>query len=291
MSLNTFEFLASQASSAIRRNPLVTMAAITNVAVALAILGSFALVAINLHHMAALEAQSAVITCELDEGADPADVEAALLLDMRVKDTKFVTREEALENLAKKWNFDLDMLKAMGNPLPDTILVYVSDPEEIGAVAEAAGKVEGIGKAWYPEQITEKILTVARGVKISGLVVGAILILATLTVISTTIRLTIYARRREIRIMQLVGATRWFIRLPFLLEGLFQGVMGGLVAAIGVMTGYIYLEAYAEQNLQFVSLYTTTDFLVLFGAGVVLTGAVFGAVGSLAGIRQYLRTV
>ena len=91
--------------------------------------------------------------------------------------------------------------------------------------------------------------------------------------------------------MQLVGATRWFIRLPFLLEGLFQGVMGGLVAAIGVMTGYIYLEAYAEQNLQFVSLYTTTDFLVLFGAGVVLTGAVFGAVGSLAGIRQYLRTV
>ena len=124
---------------------MVTIAAITNVAVALAILGAFALVAINLHHMAALEAQSAVITCELDEGADPADVEAALLLDMRVKGTKFVTRDQALENLAKKWDFDLNVLKAMGNPLPDTILVYVSDPEEIGAVADAAGKVEASG--------------------------------------------------------------------------------------------------------------------------------------------------
>ncbi len=291
MSLNTFEFLASQASTALRRNPLVTVAAVTNVAVALAILGAFFLAALNLHHMATLEAQAAVITCELAGDRPAADVERDLLVDLRVKDTKYTPKADALRQLAEKWNFDLETLKLMGNPLPDSILVYVSNPDEIKQVCTDIAKIKGIAQARYPEQITEKILIVARGVKIAGLAIGVVLVLATLTVISTTIRLTIYARRREIRIMQLVGATRWFIRLPFLIEGLFHGVLGGLVGTTGILLAYMYLDGYVSSNLDFMSLVTSTQFLVGFGVCMVLVGAAFGALGSLTGVRRYLRAV
>jgi cell division transport system permease protein len=291
MSLSTLEFFLVQAVRAVRRNPLVTMAAITNVAVALTILGGFFLVTYNLTHMADREAQAAVITCELAPDAKPADVEAALLSDQRVKRTKYVTKDQARKQLAEKLKLDLEALKLVGDFLPDSILVYVTRPEDLAAVAQSARKIKGVALARYPEQVTGKLLTVARGVKLAGLVVGVFLSLATLTVINTTIRLTIYARRREIRIMQLVGATRWFIRLPFLLEGLFEGVVGGVLAAVLVSAGYVWVDEQVSRNLPFLKLVDASTFLTLFAVCVVLTGALFGAVGSLMGIRRYLRLV
>jgi cell division transport system permease protein len=291
MSFSTLEFLIVQTMRAVRRNPLVTMASITNVAVALTILGGFFLVAFNLNHMADQEAQAAVITCELTADAKPADVEAALLADQRVKRTKYVTREESRKQLADKLKLDLNALKLVGDFLPNSILVYVTRPEDLAAVAQSAKKIKGVALARYPEQVTAKLLTVARGVKLAGVVVGVFLCLATLTVINTTIRLTIYARRREIRIMQLVGATKWFIRLPFLLEGLFQGLIGGILAAVLVSAGYAWVTEQVARNLQFLKLVDASSFLTLFAVSMVLAGALFGVVGSLTGIRRYLRLV
>jgi cell division transport system permease protein len=291
MSLNTLEFLASQAASAIRRNPLVSLAAVTNVAVGLSILGGFALLALNLNHMADLEANSAVVTCELADSANPADVEAALLADMRVKNTKFLSKTDALGQLAEKNKLDLGSLKLLANPLPNSILVRVKNPEQIEAVRAAAANVKGVKVARYPKQVTQKILIVARGVKIAGLVVGSILALAILTVINTTIRLTIYARRREIRIMQLVGATRWFIRLPFLLEGMFHGLVGGIAAAALVLVSYSYVHDYVAQNLDFVKLMYDSRMATICGASLLAGGLLFGAIGSITGVHKYLRLV
>lgn len=289
MSLNTLEFLVGQSAAAIRRNPLVTIAAVTNVAVTLALLGVFFLVALNLHRMADREAKSAVITCELSEEVPAADVEAALLADLRIKHTKYVPKEQNLRETAEKWGRDYHALKLLPNPLPDTIIVHVNDPADIAQVCEDAAQIKGVRTAWYPEVVTQRILAVARGVKIAGLVAGALLVLAALTVISTTIRLTIYARRREIRIMQLVGATRWFIRLPLLVEGVVYGVVGGVVAAAVVLVAYASAEDYMAQNLQFVSMVFDTGFLTVFAVCLVLCGALFGAVGSLTGVHRYLK--
>ena len=291
MTLSTAEFLVGQSVTAIRRNPLMAIAATTNVAVGVCVLGAFVLVALNLHHMADLEAKSAVITCELSGATPAADVEAALLRDPRVKDTRFVTKDDNLEYLAERLQRDIDALRLIPNPLPDTIQVYVSNPQEIQAVCDTAGKIRGVAKASYPQQVTEKILLVARGVDLAGLVVGGFLVLATLAVIGTTIRLTIYARRREIRIMQLVGATRWFIRLPFLLEGVFHGITGGVMAAAVLLAGYASLQTYVAENLEFMNLLYEAPLLVAFGAGLVLCGALFGAVGSLTGLHRHLRSV
>ena len=293
MSLNTLEFLCGQTATAIKRNPLVSAAATSNLVVALAILGAFFLAAFNLHHMAYLEAQQAVITCELSGDRDAADVEVDINRDLRIDTTRFIDKDKALDQLLRKWIGDTSEYdrEVLGNPLPDAILVYVKNPDELVAVCKTVGQIEGVAQARFPEQITEKLLLVARGVKIAGIAVGVVLVIASLTVITTTIRLTIYARRREIRIMQLVGATRSFIRFPFLLEGLFHGVMGGLVAAVGILLGYIYVGSYVTNNLEFMQLVSDTPFLALFAIGVVLAGALFGLFGSLVGVRKYLSEV
>jgi cell division transport system permease protein len=291
MSFSTSQFLLTQAAIAIRRNPLISIAAVTNVAVALSILGAFVLAAVNLHLMAEQEARRAVITCELTGARSVADVQADLLADRRILRADYLPKDKALQQTAEKWGMDLDALKLLGDILPDSILLYVANPDEIEAVCFQAKKVDGIAQARYPEQVTEKILIVARGVRLAGLAVGILLIVAALTVINTTIRLTIYARRREVRIMQLVGATNGFIRLPFLLEGMFYGLCGGLVSAAALVFGYSSLQQHLASTLDFVRLIYSTPFIAAFAACVVITGIVFGAVGALTGLHRYLRVI
>ncbi len=295
MRLNTVEFLLSEGWAAAVRNGLVTLAAVSNTAVALLILGSLVLVGINVEHMAALQAQAAVITVELAEDADRVEVEKALWANPLVSDAQFVSKEQALRQIAERIGLDAALLQTdtgdeplFANPLPDSFTVRTIDPQDIPQVAGEAGQIPGVRKVRYAQQVTEKLLTLARGIKISGVVVGVLMVVATLMVISTTIRLTIYARRQEIRIMQLVGATNWFIRVPFVIEGVLDGLAGGAVAAAILLPMYSFVQDYVGQNLQFVDLIYSAQALLMFGLGLVLCGILFGAAGSLMGLHRYL---
>ena len=291
METNTLEFLVSQAGRSIRRNGLMTLAAICNMAVSLAILGAFALVAVNLDHMASMQANSTVVTVDLAKGADAQAVLAALSADARVAKARFVSKDEALDELAKKNRMDIGALKLLDNPLPDSVRVQAIDPNQIGGIAAAAKAVRGVAEVRYGGQVTEKLLAVSRGVKKAGLILGIVLGFATLLVVNTTIRLTIYARRREVRIMQLVGATNWFIRMPFLLEGMFHGLIGGVAAATLLLVGYSFASDRIAQTLSFLDLILGARALAGFAVGITLCGLVFGAVGALMGLQRYLRQV
>lgn len=293
MNLSMLEFLLQQTWQSIRRNGLMSLATSSNMTVALLILSSFFLATLNLEHMAAMEARKANITVQLAEGADAGTVEAALLADMRVAETRYYPKDEALADQAEMLGLDPKTLEASlgGNPLPDAIIVKPVNPQDMAAIAEAARNIEGVDKVRYKEQITDKLLTLAHGLKVAGMVTGLLMAAAALLIVSTTIRLTIYARRREIRIMQLVGATNWFIRLPFILEGAFHGMMGGALSAIMVLAAYSWTNAYVDQHLSFLELIYDTRFAVLFGLGTLLCGVLFGVLGSLVGVYQYLRTV
>ena len=291
METNTLEFLVSQAGRSIRRNGLMTLAAICNMAVSLAILGAFALVAVNLDHMASMQANSTVVTVDLAKGADAQAVLAALSADARVAKARFVSKDEALDELAKKNRMDIGALKLLDNPLPDSVRVQATDPNQIGGIAAAAKAVRGVAEVRYGGQVTEKLLAVSRGVKKAGLILGIVLGFATLLVVNTTIRLTIYARRREVRIMQLVGATNWFIRMPFLLEGMFHGLIGGVAAATLLLVGYSFASDRIAQTLSFLDLILGARALAGFAVGITLCGLAFGAVGALMGLQRYLRQV
>ena len=291
METNTLEFLVSQAGRSIRRNGLMTLAAICNMAVSLAILGAFALVAVNLDHMASMQANSTVVTVDLARGADAQAVQTALLADSRVAKVRYVSKNEALEELAKKDRMDIGALKLLDNPLPDSVRVQARDPNQINGIVATAKAVQGVADVRYGGQVTEKLLAISRGVKKAGLILGIVLGFATLLVVNTTIRLTIYARRREVRIMQLVGATNWFIRMPFLLEGMFHGLIGGALAATLLLAGYSYASVRIAQTLSFLDLIVGGRALAAFGIGITLCGLAFGAVGALMGLQRYLRQV
>jgi len=238
-----------------------------------------------------------VITVELAEDADRGEVEKALWANPLVSDVKFVSKEEALQQTAERVGLDAELLQTntgeellFANPLPDSFIVKTADPQDIPQVASEAGQIAGVAMVRYAQQLTEKLLALARGIRISGAVVGMLMAVATLMVISTTIRLTIYARRQEIRIMQLVGATNWFIRIPFIIEGILDGLAGGAVAAAILLPIYTYVQDYVGQNLQFVDLIYSTEALLSFGLGLVLCGILFGAAGSLMSLHRYVRT-
>jgi cell division transport system permease protein len=291
METNTLEFLLAQAGRSVRRNGLMTLAAVCNMAVSLAILGAFALVAVNLDHMASMQANSTVVTVDLAKGADAQAVQSALLADSRIAKAKFVSKDEALAELAKKNRMDIGALKLLENPLPDSVRVQATDPNQIGGIVATAKGIRGVADVRYGGQVTEKLLAVSRGVKKAGLVLGLVLGFATLLVVNTTIRLTIYARRREVRIMQLVGATNWFIRMPFLLEGMFHGLIGGVLAATLLLVGYSYASDRIAQTLSFLDLILGARSLAVFAVGITLCGLVFGAVGALMGLQRYLKQV
>ncbi len=293
--LDTVEFLLQQGWQSLKRNGLMALAAICNIAVAFAVLSAFVLLAWNLEHMARKQTESAVITVELISDAIPADVEAAINRDLRVKRTKFLSRDEALNRLAERMGYDKEALKLVGNPLPDMFIVWPNNPDDIPALAEDIKKIKGVSKdkdgVRYGGQVTKKLLVVARGVKIAAAVLTILLGSATLLIVGATIGLTIYARRREIRIMQLVGATNWFIRVPFLIEGMLQGMAGAALAAVLVLVGYYHVCRYTAENLAFIDFVYSPEMVALFAAGTILAGIVFGAIGAMLAVRRYLKIV
>ncbi len=293
--LDTVEFLLQQAWQSITRNGLMALAAICNMVVAFAVLGGFVLLAWNLDHMARVQTEAAVINVEITEDAIPADVEAALNRDLRVKKTEYVRRKQAFDALADRMGYDKKALELLENPLPDSFVVWPNNPDDIPALAQDIRQIEGVNTGEngvrYGGQVTEKLLVLARGVTISALALLVLLGAATLLIVGTTIRLTIYARRREIRIMQLVGASNWFIRVPFLIEGMLQGLTGAGVAAVLLLVGYSHICQYVGENLEFIDLVYTPEALGLFGIAIVLVGIVFGAAGAMLGLRRYLSVI
>ena len=289
MRLNTAQFLISQAWSAIVRNGAISGAAVTNITVALCVLGTFALTTYNLELQARAQAAAVQITADLDKNAKRDEVERALKADPRIKSATFVAKQQALEDLAKQWGLNLSRLARVGNPLPDAFRVVPVRPDEIVAVAQSLQQVKGVAAVRYAAQTTTKLLQLARGIKLAGLIAIVVLGTASLLLVSVTIRLTIYARRREVRIMQLVGATNWFIRVPFLLEGWFQGTVGGLVAMALLVPGYSYLASLIGKNLNFIKPVNSPEMMVILGIALVLLGSVFGVLGSLIGLQRHLQ--
>jgi cell division transport system permease protein len=292
MGPNLVELILTQAWNSLRRHPLVALGAVANIAVSLAILGGFLLMAANLEHMAKGLARQATISVQLKDGADGDSIQKQFAADPRVKQATFISKDEALEEYAKQVNLPYkDLKSAIANPLPNLVRVTVTKPDDLAPMVASAKAIKGVAKVRYQRDVAEKLFKVASGVKLMGVVLGAVMALAALMLVSTTIQLGVHSRRRELRIMQLVGATNNFIRAPFVIEGAVQGCLGGLLAAALLLTGYSYLYSSITTTLTFINLIYSTQFLVLSAVGLTLCGVLFGVIGSLLGTRHYLRLI
>lgn len=296
MRLRTWGHIWREALLGIVRHGLMSLASVTTVAICLTVLAAILLVAVNLQHMAT-EAESQVeVTAYV--GNDFNRSLAPVLLE-RVKaipgvaDAQLVTKEEGLAQLRRqfgeRWNYILEGYDDPEmNPLRDAIHVHLDSPAVAGAVAGELAELSAVEEVLHREDIVDNLLSVTRVLRLAGLGLVGLLGVATVFIVSNTIRLTVYARRREIGIMKLVGATDAFIRWPFFLEGMLLGVLGAAVAGLAAWLGYDYLVGRVTQAVPFLPVAEPQPLLWNLSRLLLGIGGAIGALGSAISVRRFL---
>ncbi|WP_138496140.1 permease-like cell division protein FtsX [Paenibacillus pinistramenti] len=285
------------------RNGWMSVASVTSIIVSLFILGVFVLLVVNVNSFAD-EADSQVqISTFLSSNVDDAmrqKVQTAIESMPEVSKVTFVDKTQGLKDLREKLGADgNDLLEGYTdetNPIPDTLKVEVIEPSTVSFVA---GKIEDLNKQYssqpiykvrYGKGTVEKLFKVTRLIRNIGFAFVAGLALMAMFLISNTIRVTILARRREIGIMKLVGATNAFIRWPFFVEGALIGLLGSAISAALLFTGYQMLENAIglDVTLNF-HLVPLSDIGYLLGGFILLLGVLIGVWGSTMSIRKFLK--
>ena len=278
----------------LRRKNLMSIASIGTVAVSLFVLGVFLVLVLNFNRLAGtLESQVQISVYFKDDATAANEREtAALIRDMQgIESVHFVSRDEAINRLKERLGdqkYLLDSLEGE-NPLPDSLEVVVKRPDMVETAANAIVKMESVEEAKYGQDVIEHLFDITRLVRIFGLVLMALLAGATIFIIANTIRLTVFARRKEIAIMKYVGATDWFIRWPFLLEGMVLGLIGGILAAVALRSFYAAMAAKIYSTLAFFPLMPQYPFMNYVAIAIILSGMAIGTLGSAISLKRFLQ--
>lgn len=304
MSPRSWLYSLRAAFASLTKGGLMSVASMATVAVSLLVLSVVLLLAVNLEFMAATIESQVEIRAYLCAKEDPnpecrgepsvLDKQQALSQVRAlpgVKEAAYVSKEDALERLREQFQEQKDILEGLeeNNPLRDSIEVRATETELVEGLTREIGKIDGVSAVDYGQETVEKLLKVTRAVRIGGLALVVLLLVATVLTISNTIRLAVYARRREISIMKLVGATDWFIRRPFMLEGIFLGGIGSLAAMLTTGYGYRRLAVFFYENVPFLPIVPPQYIVANLTLGLLLLGCVLGGVGSAVSLRRFLR--
>jgi cell division transport system permease protein len=293
-------FFVKEALRSMKRNAVPSFAAIATVLVTVLVLGVF-IPMVQATTGAANEVRGRVIAdvyLQPDAtAADAARVRTLLEGTEHVEKVEFVSKEQALAEQKKRNPEAYELLGS--NPLPDTFRVTPDKPDNIAAIRDAlappapsgGGRVpvdKAIEEVRNKEDDTQKILTATRVVKYAMAGLASLLAIASMLLIGNTIRLSLYARRREVEVMKLVGATDWFIRWPFVLEGVLLGALGGVLAILLLGVIKVALVDPLRSDFALIAAPQTINFGVLV---VVLLGAsvLVSALGSGLSLRRFLR--
>ncbi|NCC78491.1 MAG: ABC transporter permease [Clostridia bacterium] len=282
------------ALKSLKRNKTITLASIVTVSATLFIFGVFLLVAQTIN-MGVESVESKVeIKAYLADGittTEQSNVETIINAVEGVKEVYYETKEEAFENFKERLGEDNSILTGFSedrNPLPNSFVISLEEPEAAMRVEDALTGVRGVEDVGNERETVEKIIGLARLIRSMGVVIFIILVLVSLFLISNTIKLTVYSRRREIGIMKFVGATDWFIRWPFIIEGMIMGLVGGIIAFGVVYSAYRVIYADVTQSMFYAELVTPQYVLQNFSWQFGVTGLVIGALGSFIALKRFL---
>jgi cell division transport system permease protein len=286
------------------RNGWMTFASVSSIFISLFILGVFLLMALNVNNLTKQIESQVQIRVFLQLNITQAKIDElnkSIGNLAEVKKITFISKAEGLEILRKNLGEDgKDLLEGFdknNNPLPDSFTVEVIDPTEVAFVAK---KITAIGETdaekplmsvKYGQGTVESLFKVTTAVRNIGLVFVLGLTLTAMFLISNTIKMTIFARRREIGIMKLVGATNHFIRWPFFIEGALIGIFGSVLTVALLLFGYSELVKVSqfELGLMMIKLVTLQESGLLIGSLIIGLGIVIGIWGSTISVRKYLK--
>lgn len=296
--LENIRYFIRRALRNMRQWPLLCTAAVLTMAVALVTVATFFLVVVNVEQLAASWTKEIQVVAYLEK--IPKQRELPGLLNKlqqfpEVESVRFVSRDEALKRFRQRLGEDASLLEGVDRELLPASLelglkTAYRNQQGINKVSERLENIIDIEDMRYGQQWLERFNAFVDMLRFIGLILGGFLLFAALFIVSNTIKLTLYARRDELEIMALVGATMRFIKIPFLLEGALQGLFGGLLA-LGFLAGAFSLVF--EQSIKSFWL-TPADFQLLFLTanqqfGLILAGVLLGVLGSLTSLRRFVR--
>jgi cell division transport system permease protein len=220
--------------------------------------------------------------------SEVAQLEDELAATPSVERVEFISKEEALENERERNPEAYELLGR--NPLPDLFRLHPDDPDNVTAIADRlkSENLAAVDEVRNREDDTDKILEATGFVKALTAMLAALLVLASVALVANTIRLSIFARRREVEVMKLVGATNWFIRWPFVIEGLIVGAMGGILAVLLLtIAKETFVDPLSDQ-FALIAAPDTIDFPLLIVL-LLLSCMAVSALGSGMTLRRFLR--
>jgi cell division transport system permease protein len=209
--------------------------------------------------------------------------------DPRVLIVTYVPKAEGLRQLRERLQGQIDTSLLTMNPLPNAIRIRVKNPDSVPAVARSIQRMSGVATVEYAQDAVTKVLRLTDTLSRLGLGMILVLVFAAAVIISNTIRLTVFARRREIAIMQLVGATNGYVRAPFLAEGFLTGTLGALVAIL--LLGLLHAEVLPKimQTLSFIPFANAPVDVSRLVLELLGAGALVGVFGAWVSVSRYLR--
>ncbi|WP_293728796.1 permease-like cell division protein FtsX [uncultured Phascolarctobacterium sp.] len=294
MSFSTKEYFIKETYKSIRRNGFMSFASISTVAVSLLVLGMFLLIFLNTNNLAKyLESQVQVSVYMQDDAKaeELTSVKEQLQKMPGVVKVTAVSKEQALERFKERLGDQEQLLNSLGkdNPFPNSFDVQVDNPERIKAITPLIGQLPKVETAKFGQEVVEHLFQLTKILRFGGVVLIIFLAMATLFIISNTIRLTVFARRKEVVIMKYVGATDWFIRWPFLLEGMTLGFFGAILASLFINSIYSALLDRIHATLAFLPLLPPSPLLGYVTLFLLAAGTGIGALGSYISLRKFLR--
>lgn len=292
MIFENMRFYFREALLSFRRSTLMTMATILSITTILIIIGVFLLISINSSlFLKNLESQLEIVVYLEDKISEVElnNIKGNLALIDGIKEVKFVSKEEAYQRLSKDLGEQKDILNAIEvNPLPASFEIQIKDPKMIEQIADQIVKFEKVEEVEYGRETAERLLNFTYLFRRAGILVLALLIFASILIISNIIKITVYARRNEIEIMSLAGATSWFIKWPFIIEGFLQGFISSVLSIIILYNFYFFAINKVHQTIPFLPLVVDIIDLLPIGMAIVLLGSLVGILGSMFSVGKYL---
>jgi cell division transport system permease protein len=295
-------YFVGEAFSSFRRNWVMSLVAVTIIYISLLLVGTFFLTGAIVNRVMSSFEQKVSISIFLKDGAAPADVQTLqgdVQKDPRISSVSYVSKAQALERFKERTKNSPQLVEQLrGNPLPASLEIQLKDPRTVQTVVTTIKANATLAKVIpkdaetdvrWGQNIVENLFAATGIVRSAVLVFVIMLLVVSLILIGNTIRLAIFSRRKEIGIMRLVGASNWFIRTPFLLEGVIQSVTGALLAVLTLYAAQALVVPWLQRNLRFLPVEISGATLGQLAALLLLSAVLIGLAGSGEAVRRYLK--
>lgn len=301
MKFSSFKYLFNQGWHNFKNNRLMSVASVAVVSACLLLVGVCGSLAMNVNSFVNYLGRQNEVIVYIKDGTEQEKIDVMnekIKSDDQVSSYVFVSKEDALkEQMSYMGQYEslLEGYQGENNPLPASFRIHIKDLTKLNQISNKFSSMDGVDYVSTPTELAGVLIALKNTTYYSGLAILLILFMVSMVVISNTIRLTVFARRKEISIMKYVGATNGFIRMPFIVEGVIIGTVSAVITFVFISGGYIYIYNYImQQQLGFTAMLSKCiveykDIWFKMAISYLSFGWIIGSLGSALSMRKYLK--